>query len=113
VNLRLKDETSKHYNMLNNKFNKLIKHQKIKKTFYPRLHNMTNMQLSKTEETLLNKGSKYNMEIAPKMYKTVCENKNTIRQLNINQQGAIRHIATKIIQQIISKQKTINREYKQ
>jgi hypothetical protein len=27
---------------------------------------MTNIQLSKTEEMLLNKGSKYNMAIAPK-----------------------------------------------
>jgi hypothetical protein len=37
-----------------------------KQTFYPRLHDMTNIQLSKTKEILLNKGSKYNMGIAPK-----------------------------------------------
>jgi hypothetical protein len=37
-----------------------------KQTFYPRLHNMTNIQLSETEETVLNKGSKYNMGITPR-----------------------------------------------
>jgi hypothetical protein len=44
VNLRLKEETSKHYNKLNNKFNKLIKQSEnkenminamMKQTFYP------------------------------------------------------------------------------
>jgi hypothetical protein len=75
VNLRLKEEGNKHYNTLINKFNTLITQSEgkekmittmTKQTFYPRLHNMTNIQLSNTEEMLLNKGSKYNMGIAPK-----------------------------------------------
>jgi hypothetical protein len=32
-----------------------------RQTFYPRLQNMANIQFSKTEETLLNLGGKYNM----------------------------------------------------
>jgi hypothetical protein len=114
VNLRLKEETSKHYNKLNNKLNKLIKQSEekenminmTKQTFYPRLHNMTNVQLSKMEEILLYKGSKYNMDIAPKksIKQLVCETENAVRHLNINQQEATRHITSKNIQQIISKQ---------
>jgi hypothetical protein len=64
---------------------------------------------------ILNKGSKYNVGIAPKkcIKQLVCKTENAIRQVNINQQEAIRYIATKNIQRIISKQSTINREYKQ
>jgi hypothetical protein len=35
-----------------------------------------------------------------------------MREVNINQKETIRYIATKNIQHIISKQSTINREYK-
>jgi hypothetical protein len=106
VNSKLQEETRKHYDKLNNKLDKLTKqtenktmttHETTKQTFYQRLYNMTNVKLSKTEENLLNKGSKYNMGIVPKkcIKQLVCETENAIRQLNINQQEALRYLATK------------------
>jgi Tfp pilus assembly protein FimT len=77
---------------------------------------MTNIQLTDTEENLLNKGSKYNMGISPKrnIKQLVYETENVIRQVkDTNQQEAIRYLATKNIQQIMSTQNTTNKEYKE
>jgi hypothetical protein len=55
------------------------------------------------------------MGIVPKkcIKQLVCETEKGIRQLNINQQEAIRYIATKNIQQSLSKHNSINKEHKQ
>jgi hypothetical protein len=77
---------------------------------------MTNVQFSEKEENLLNKGGKYNMGITPiKCIKhLIYETENVIRQVeNTNQQLAIRHLAAKNIQQIISKQNTLSSEHKE
>jgi hypothetical protein len=43
----------------------------------------------------------------------VYETENAIRQLHINQQEAIRYLATKNLQNILSKQNIRNKDYKQ
>jgi hypothetical protein len=101
VNQRLNAEASKHYNKLNNKINNLTEQLEYKESttnkYFTQLHNMTNIQLSEMEETLLNKGGKYNMGITPKkcIKQLVNETKSGIRQVNINQQEAIRYSAAK------------------
>jgi hypothetical protein len=115
-------EARTHYNKLKDKITNLIKqsnHGKQasnKQTFYPRLHNMTNVQLSEKEDNLLNNGGKYNMGIAPikGLKQLIYETENAIRQVeNPNQQQAIRHLAAKNIQQIISKHNTASSEHRE
>jgi tRNA C32,U32 (ribose-2'-O)-methylase TrmJ len=86
-----------------------------KHVFYPQVHNMTDIQFSNTEESLLRKGSKYNMGITAKenIKQLVCETEDAIGQLESSQQEAIRYLAIKNIQQILTKQNMVNKEYKQ
>jgi hypothetical protein len=51
--------------------------------FYPQLKNMTNIQFSKTEETLLNLGVKY-MGTPPRncIKQIIYKTENAIRQVN-------------------------------
>jgi hypothetical protein len=77
VLLKLNEEASKHYIKLHNKINNLTKQLKYKEnttnkqTFYLRLRSMTTVQLFEMEETLLNKGGKYNMGVTPKSAQTI------------------------------------------
>jgi hypothetical protein len=114
-------EVSLHHNKLANKINLIIKQTKKeeenkgnKHVFYPRVHNMTNIELSEKEEELLRKGGKYNMGITIKenITQLVCETENAIGQLESNQQEAIGYLAIKNIKQILTKQNVINKEYK-
>jgi hypothetical protein len=58
---------------------------------------MMNIQFSKKEITLLNLGGKYNMGIPCRKCtkQIIYETENAINQVNINQQEAIRYLATK------------------
>jgi hypothetical protein len=119
INQKLNEEASKHYHKFNNKINNLVRQLKNNEnitnmqTFYPPLQNVTNIQFSRTEERLLNLGGKYNMGITPRksLKQLVYETKNAIRQVNINQQEAIRYLATKNLQNFLSKQNK-NTDYK-
>jgi hypothetical protein len=75
---------------------------------------MMNVQFSKAEETLLNLGGKYNMGISPRkcIKQIIYETENAIRQVNFNQQDAIRYLATKNLQHILSKQTTQTTDHK-
>jgi hypothetical protein len=75
---------------------------------------MTNIQFPRTQETLLNLGGKYNMRISPRncIMQIVYETENAIRQVNINQQEAIRYLATKNLLHSVSKQNIRNMEHK-
>ena len=61
INETLNEETKEHYAKLKRKINKQIVNDTQlhnKQTFYPRTHNLTNIQFTKNEEDLLNKGIK-------------------------------------------------------
>jgi hypothetical protein len=76
---------------------------------------MTDIQFTKREENLLNKGNKYNMGISSNtcIKQLVYEIENGIRQIkDTTQQEAIRYLVTKNLQQITSNHNTVNKEYK-
>jgi hypothetical protein len=118
---QLNKEASQHYNKLAKMIDQLIKqtikgkeNEGNKHVFYPRIYNMTNIQLSNTEEALLRKGGKYNMGITAKenLKQLVCETECAIGQLESNQQEAIRYLARKNIQHMLTKQNVASIEYK-
>jgi hypothetical protein len=76
---------------------------------------MTNIQFTNDEETLLNKGNKYNIVPAPNknLKQLIIETENAVQHINDNQKEAIRYLAAQNIRTIMSKQHTINKHYKQ